>query len=162
MRGDGGSCVVSVNECSYAHHVTWSPNRLWRSTSIFNLCIYCMKWGFNLIAGCFRDSWAGFPGHVAAGWGGGTRPDNVVFSLKSQFKLYWKNFRLKRLRQGSKLYHCSCTAVLFVQCWYTSHNFCIVHKVDRSIVSNLESDILMYLAKGTTFLEGWWHFPSGI
>jgi hypothetical protein len=25
-------------EYSCAHHVTWSPNKLWRSTSIFNLC----------------------------------------------------------------------------------------------------------------------------
>jgi hypothetical protein len=36
MRGDGGGggCGVSAN----AHHVTWSPNKLWRSTSIVNLC----------------------------------------------------------------------------------------------------------------------------
>jgi hypothetical protein len=80
--------------CSCAHHVTWSPNRLWSSTSIFNLCIYCMQWRFNLIASCFRDSWAGFPGHVAAGWGGGTRPDNVVFAFKSQYKLYWKKIQI--------------------------------------------------------------------
>jgi hypothetical protein len=34
MRGDGGggSCGVSANENSCAHHVTWSPNKLWRST----------------------------------------------------------------------------------------------------------------------------------
>jgi hypothetical protein len=37
MRGEGGSCGVSANEHSCAHHVTWSPNKLWRSTSIFNL-----------------------------------------------------------------------------------------------------------------------------
>jgi hypothetical protein len=37
MRGEGGSCGVSANEYSCAHHVTWSPNKLWRSTSIFNL-----------------------------------------------------------------------------------------------------------------------------
>ncbi len=37
MRGEGGSCGVSANENSCAHHVTWSPNKLWRSTSIFNL-----------------------------------------------------------------------------------------------------------------------------
>ncbi len=35
--GGGGSCGVSANEWSCAHHVTWSPNKLWRSTSIFNL-----------------------------------------------------------------------------------------------------------------------------
>ncbi len=29
---------VLANEYSCAHHVTWSPNKLWRSTSIFNLC----------------------------------------------------------------------------------------------------------------------------
>jgi hypothetical protein len=37
MRGEGGNCGVSANEYSWAHHVTWSPNKLWRSTSIFNL-----------------------------------------------------------------------------------------------------------------------------
>ncbi len=35
--GEGVSCVVSANEYSCAHHLTWSPNKLWRSTSIFNL-----------------------------------------------------------------------------------------------------------------------------
>jgi hypothetical protein len=39
MRGDAGSCGVSANEYSCAHQVTWSPNKLWRYTSIFNLCI---------------------------------------------------------------------------------------------------------------------------
>jgi hypothetical protein len=41
MRGDGESCGVSANEysCARAHQVTWSSNKLWRSTSIFNLCI---------------------------------------------------------------------------------------------------------------------------
>jgi hypothetical protein len=28
MRGEGGSCGVSANEYSCAHHVTWSPNKL--------------------------------------------------------------------------------------------------------------------------------------
>jgi hypothetical protein len=37
MGGGGGGCGVSANEYSSAHHVTWSPNKLWRSTSIFNL-----------------------------------------------------------------------------------------------------------------------------
>ncbi len=37
MRGEGESCGVSANEKSCAHHVTWSSNKLWRSTSIFNL-----------------------------------------------------------------------------------------------------------------------------
>jgi hypothetical protein len=32
MRGEGGSCWVSAKENSCAHHVTWSPNKLWRST----------------------------------------------------------------------------------------------------------------------------------
>ncbi len=36
--GGGGKCVVSANEYSCAHHVTSIPNKLWRSTSIFNLC----------------------------------------------------------------------------------------------------------------------------
>ncbi len=35
--GGGGGCGVSANEYSCAHNVTWSPNKLWRSTSIFNL-----------------------------------------------------------------------------------------------------------------------------
>jgi hypothetical protein len=30
---------VSANENSCAHHVTWKPNKLWRSNSIFNLCL---------------------------------------------------------------------------------------------------------------------------
>jgi hypothetical protein len=38
MRGEGGDCRASANEYSCAHQVTWSPNKLWRSTSIFNLC----------------------------------------------------------------------------------------------------------------------------
>jgi hypothetical protein len=38
MRGREEICGVSANEYSCAHHVTWSPNKLWRSTSIFNLC----------------------------------------------------------------------------------------------------------------------------
>ncbi len=37
MQG-GGDCGVSANECNWAHHVTWSPNKLCRSTSISNLC----------------------------------------------------------------------------------------------------------------------------
>jgi hypothetical protein len=37
MRGDWGGCGISSNEYSCAHHLTWSPNKLWRSTSIFNL-----------------------------------------------------------------------------------------------------------------------------
>ncbi len=38
--GGGGSCGVSANEYSCAHHVTWSPIKLWRSISIFNLWFY--------------------------------------------------------------------------------------------------------------------------
>jgi hypothetical protein len=34
-----GSCGVSANEYNSAHHVTWSSNKLWRSNSIFNLCL---------------------------------------------------------------------------------------------------------------------------
>jgi hypothetical protein len=33
MRREGESCEVSAIEYSCAHHVTWSPNKLWRSTS---------------------------------------------------------------------------------------------------------------------------------
>jgi hypothetical protein len=39
MRGDGG-CGVSSNKYICAHHVTRSPNKLRRSISIFNLCLY--------------------------------------------------------------------------------------------------------------------------
>ncbi len=35
-RGD--RCGLSANEKSCAHHVTWSPKKLWRRNSIFNLC----------------------------------------------------------------------------------------------------------------------------
>jgi hypothetical protein len=38
MRGEGGRCGVSANEYSCAHHVTWSPNKLWRS--IYLTCGY--------------------------------------------------------------------------------------------------------------------------
>jgi hypothetical protein len=33
-------CGVSANENSCAHHVTRSPKKLWRSNSIFNLCVH--------------------------------------------------------------------------------------------------------------------------
>jgi hypothetical protein len=39
VMGGGGGCGVSANEYSCAHQVTWSPNKLWRSISIFNLCL---------------------------------------------------------------------------------------------------------------------------
>ncbi len=32
MRGEGRSCGVSANAYRCAHHVTWIPNKLWRST----------------------------------------------------------------------------------------------------------------------------------
>jgi hypothetical protein len=38
--GEGGELGVSANEYNCAHHVTWSPNKLWRSNFIFNLCVY--------------------------------------------------------------------------------------------------------------------------
>ncbi len=37
MGGGGGGCGVSANEYSCAHHVTWSPNKIWRSSFIFNV-----------------------------------------------------------------------------------------------------------------------------
>jgi len=37
MLGEEGSSRVSANESSCAHHVTLSPNKLWTSTSIFDL-----------------------------------------------------------------------------------------------------------------------------
>ncbi len=41
--GGMGGCGVSANEYSCAHHVTWSPNKLWGSTSIFNLQYLCRE-----------------------------------------------------------------------------------------------------------------------
>jgi hypothetical protein len=40
MRGMGAVAGVSANEYSFAHHVTWSTNKLRRSISIFNLCLW--------------------------------------------------------------------------------------------------------------------------
>jgi hypothetical protein len=42
--GGEGGCGVSANENSCAHHVTWSPNKLWRSNSIFKLCEHRNDW----------------------------------------------------------------------------------------------------------------------
>ncbi len=41
MRGGGGGGVAGSRDSSQpcVHHVTWSPNKLWRSTSIINLCL---------------------------------------------------------------------------------------------------------------------------
>jgi hypothetical protein len=47
MRGERGSCGASANEYSCAHHVTLSPNKLWRSSSIFHLWVGPY---FNMIA----------------------------------------------------------------------------------------------------------------
>jgi hypothetical protein len=47
MRGDWGGCGVSANEYSCTHHVTWSHNKLWRSTSIFNLWFYLFPHHFS-------------------------------------------------------------------------------------------------------------------
>ncbi len=62
MRG-GGSCGVSANEYSCAHHVTWSTNKHWRSTSIFNLCFYPLIHGIHAIAWfiisvVYHESWS--------------------------------------------------------------------------------------------------------
>ncbi len=35
--GKERGCEASANEYSCAHHMTWSPNKLWRSTFLFNL-----------------------------------------------------------------------------------------------------------------------------
>jgi hypothetical protein len=47
MRGEGGSCGVSDNEYSCTLHR--SPNKLWRSYSIFNLCCTSSSSSCNLI-----------------------------------------------------------------------------------------------------------------
>jgi hypothetical protein len=36
MQGEGGGSQLSANEYTCAHG--WSPNKLWRSNSILNLC----------------------------------------------------------------------------------------------------------------------------
>jgi hypothetical protein len=36
MRGEGGRCGVSANEYRRANHVTWSLNKLWRSTLTYD------------------------------------------------------------------------------------------------------------------------------
>jgi hypothetical protein len=41
--GRGGGCRVSANRNSCAYHVTWSPNKLRRSNSIFNLCSHLIQ-----------------------------------------------------------------------------------------------------------------------
>ncbi len=51
MRGDGWGCGVSAIEYSYAHHLTWSPSKLFRSNSIFNLCLLCIV--------CTKVRWEG-------------------------------------------------------------------------------------------------------
>ncbi len=43
MREDGEGLRVSADDYSCAHHVTRSPNKLWRSTSKFNLCFSCNR-----------------------------------------------------------------------------------------------------------------------
>ncbi len=48
---EGGNCGVSANKYSCAHHVTRSPNELWRSTSIFTYNTMAIQ-GL-LIAGAF-------------------------------------------------------------------------------------------------------------
>ncbi len=65
MRG-GGDCGVSANEHSCAHHVTWSPNKLWRSTSIFNL--WCTHFQCILYIKDKRGHWTGqWTGHLPVG-----------------------------------------------------------------------------------------------
>ncbi len=60
MRGEGwGSCGVSANEYSCAHHVTWSPNKLCRSTSIFNLWFVQICFVvFQAVLKPFLSSWS--------------------------------------------------------------------------------------------------------
>ncbi len=44
-----GDCGVSANEYSCAHRVTWSPNKLRRSKSIFNIWMHASI-GFGNVA----------------------------------------------------------------------------------------------------------------
>jgi hypothetical protein len=41
--GGGGVAGVSANEYSCAHHVTWSPNKLWSLPSYFNLTPHTLQ-----------------------------------------------------------------------------------------------------------------------
>jgi hypothetical protein len=87
MRGEGGSCGVSANEYSCAHHVTWSPNKLCRSTSILNLCnkrcisvLWLRGTGLGVsqkITGDPRWLWS------ELGWGGGGGGQGVLLLVKS-------------------------------------------------------------------------------
>jgi hypothetical protein len=43
MCREGGNWGISPYEYSCTHHVTRSPNKLWRSTSIFNLWFYVFQ-----------------------------------------------------------------------------------------------------------------------
>ncbi len=52
----GGSCGVSANEYSCVHHVTWSPNKLWRSNSIFNLWVDLSPFTLTAIAQRIKSS----------------------------------------------------------------------------------------------------------
>ncbi len=47
--GGGLLALVSANEYSCAYHVTWIPNKLWRTTSIFKLWLVGTLWGTALI-----------------------------------------------------------------------------------------------------------------
>ncbi len=61
MREEGGKLHVSANEYSFAHHVTRSPNKLWRSTSILTYAYNAfvrLKWNHSEPKFIFRrPSW---------------------------------------------------------------------------------------------------------
>jgi hypothetical protein len=78
MRGEGGSCGVSANEYSCVHHVTWSPNKLLRSTSIFNLCPLPIPGGDE-----GRNGFGGPPGTGGPG-GGGTAGNELGIDLSGE------------------------------------------------------------------------------
>ncbi len=67
--GGWGELRISANEYSCAHHVTWSPNKLQRSTSIFSLWQEGTKPGITTEA---KGQRTGPDHHLAEpNWGGG-------------------------------------------------------------------------------------------
>jgi hypothetical protein len=89
MRGEGVSCGVLANEYSCAHHVTWSPNKLWRSTSIFNLC-------FNERKLCLQDT--------VARWVYFCYIFHFTFQARQVYQILIQNLSSATLQQQFRLY----------------------------------------------------------
>jgi hypothetical protein len=119
MRGEGVSCGFLANEYSCAHHVTWSPNKLWRSNSIFYLC-------FNERNVCFPDTvarWAIFLLHISFYISSkrslpNTHPKSFICfckltsrQCKSKSLIYCSRIRIRRIRILFFLLHYTYSAI---------------------------------------------------